>query len=88
MACTIAPSKHESIDTRSLDTLVCGIWLTTLKNVTPMVIEQDHEKLSVDVLIVHDSLFKDITEGVLKNEGLTVKILWAPRLVDAFSVIR
>ena len=31
---------------------------TTLQKVTPSVIEQDHEKMLEDVLIVHDSLLK------------------------------
>ena len=40
-----------------------------------------------DVVIIHDSLFKDITEGILKNEGLTVRKIWAPRIKDAYSAI-
>ena len=30
-----------------------------------------------DVIIIHDSLFKDISESLLKNENLTVKKVWA-----------
>ena len=40
-----------------------------------------------DVVICHDSLIKGITEGILKNEGLTVKKLWAPCIKDAYSLL-
>ena len=40
-----------------------------------------------DVIIIHDSLFKDISEGLLKNEKLTVKKVWAAGVRDAHEYV-
>ena len=35
----------------------------------------------------HDSLFKEISPGLMKKEGLSVKKVWAPRVSDALNEI-
>ena len=40
-----------------------------------------------DVIIIHDSLFKDISEGLLKNEKLTVKKVWTAGVRDAHEYV-
>ena len=41
-----------------------------------------------DVFILHDSLFKEISTGLLKKEEISVKKLWTPRIYDALEAIR
>ena len=36
----------------------------------------------VDVIIYHDSLFKHINGGIMKNENLQTELVWAPKLAD------
>ena len=40
-----------------------------------------------DVVILHDSLFQKITEGILKKENLSVKKVWTPRVHDALEYV-
>ena len=39
------------------------------------------------MLLLHDSLFKHVTDGILKREKITVKKVWAPGLNDAFNFV-
>ena len=40
-----------------------------------------------NIFILHDSLFKGVTDGITKNENLSVKKIWAPQLKDAFDIV-
>lgn len=50
-------------------------------------VDESNAPVAEDVLILHDSLFKYISEGVMKNENLVVKKEWTPRLADARAKI-
>ena len=41
-----------------------------------------------DIFIIHDSLFKEISDGIMKNEKMSVKKIWAPKLQDALNVVK
>ena len=50
-------------------------------------IDDKTEETGPAVWILHDSLFKSVSEGLLKNEELTAKKLWCPRIHDAPKII-
>ena len=41
-----------------------------------------------DVIILHDSLFKEISTGLLKKEEISVKKIWTPRIYNALETVR
>ena len=44
------------------------------------------KRAHTDVIILHDSLFKYINKGIMKNERLTTSKICAPRLDDAIQI--
>ena len=49
--------------------------------------ENEAIKESDDVIIYHDSLFKHVSEGLLKKENLKVKKVWAPTLKTVLDFV-
>ena len=41
-----------------------------------------------DVFIIHDSLFKNITEGLMKNKKISVRRIWAPKMYYALDIVK
>ena len=74
---------------QALNNSICNLKSLLEKSFTAYA-NKSSEKLEIsetpkeeDVIIIHDSLFKDISEGFLKNEKLTVKKVWAAGVRDA-----
>ena len=54
--------------------------LENLKNADTINTSSYERRPHTDVIILHDSLFKYINEGIMKNERLSTRKMWSPRL--------
>ena len=61
--------------------------LQPTSKVEQIVVPDRYSESVEDVLIMHDSLYKHVAEGVTKNENISVKKVWAPHLSDALREI-
>ena len=52
-----------------------------------IVVQDTYNESGEDVIIMHDSLFKHVAEGVTKNENISLKKVWTPHLSDALREI-
>merc|ERR1711973_369951 len=49
--------------------------------------KESRDPQDYDVIVVHDAVLNHVTNGFLRNEGLTVKKIWGPNLKKTYETI-